>query len=82
MNWLRNIFEGKRIGPPKEPVRAEAEAPLAQALRAPEAARVQTENVDQWSRKLRAEGERTGNQRLITQARSIRERWNLPPCVD
>jgi hypothetical protein len=82
VSWFTNIFEGKRIDPPKEPVRAEAEAPLAQALRAPETERIQTQNIDQWSRKLRLEGERTGNQRMITQAQNIRERWKLPPCND
>lgn len=72
MNWLKNLFA--------KPDNKPAAAPLMKSLRPSrdipiqEAKRISTENVREWCAKLEAEGERTGNQRLLAQARNIRAR--------
>lgn len=42
-----------------------------------EAERIRTENVREWTDRLQREGERTGNRRLLQQARNIRQRLNV-----
>lgn len=43
-----------------------------------EAERIRTENVREWMAKLEREGNRTGNRRLLQQARNIRQRLGVP----
>lgn len=78
MNWLKKIFAKPSNGPMKEPVRGGLEATHGQELPFPQAAEIQTQTVEEWAKRLEAEGLRTGNQRLITKAETIRARWGIP----
>lgn len=81
MKWLKNIFGKSVTGSTKDPARVAAEAPLAREIHAPDAATIQKQSMDEWSRRLHHEGIATSNSRMVAQAQNIRQRWGLPPCV-
>lgn len=56
-----------------------APAPAREPSLSPaEAERIRTQNVREWTERLEREGNRTGNRRLLQQARNIRQRLNVP----
>jgi hypothetical protein len=70
VNWLKNIF--RKPEPAAVPVTPGGAVPqLAPRL---EAKRISTQSVDEWCERLEREGNRTGNARLLQQARNIRTR--------
>lgn len=73
MSWFSKIF-ARPIAAPNVP---SAETLGSRNTPAAEAKHITTENVREWCNRLEREGQRTGNVRLITQARNIRIRHRL-----
>ncbi len=76
MNWFKKIFQpiAKPAGDMgKRPAREESPA----LARPPEARSMHKQNIAAWCDRLEREAQRTGNRRMLAQARNIRAEWGL-----